>query len=113
MKVNAAAIKVEAVLAEAFAMASEATNATIAENPNVWYPCGFAWVKISPARGPYVKALKEKGLGRTDSYEGGFSVWNPSGNPTQWMDAKYAGALAFAEVLRKNGVNCHACQRID
>lgn len=104
---------VETVLNEAFTAARLAAEKTIADNPDVWYPCGFAWVKIKPARGPFVKALKEMNKGHTDSYEGGFTVYNPSGNATQWMDAKYDGAKAFAEVLRKHGVKCSAVQRID
>jgi hypothetical protein len=67
-------------------------------NPETWYPCGFAWVIIKPARGPLVEALKILGLGRT-SETGGFMVYNPSSNPTQWMDAKEAGARAFKDSL--------------
>jgi hypothetical protein len=82
----------------ASAEASGATNALIAANPGVWYPCGFAWVIIKPARGPLVEALKSLNMGRT-SDTGGFMVYNPSSNPTQWMDAKEAGARAFKDSL--------------
>lgn len=103
---------VNEILEQAFTAASEAADGMIADNPETWFPCGFAWVKITPARGPFVKALKEMGAGRT-SYEGGFQVWNPSGNTTRWMDAKYAGAKAFADVLKRHGVNCYAASRMD
>jgi len=76
------------------------------------FPCGFAWVKIKPARGQFVKVLKEMKLGDT-SYEGGYSVWNPSKNFTQCMDAKEAGARAFAEHLRKYGVDVTSHTRLD
>lgn len=105
--------EVYAIIVEAYEAARVATDKMIAENPNVWYPCGFAWVRIRPARGAIVTALKEKGLGRTDDYEGGFVIYNPSDNNTQWMDAKVAGARAFAEVFRKHGVKCNAESRID
>lgn len=104
---------VDEILAEAFAAAKEAADKMIAENPTTWYPCGFAWVRIKPARGKFVVALKEAGKGRTDDYKPGFVVYNPSGNATQWMDAKAAGARAFAAVLKKHGVNCSPEVRID
>jgi len=87
---------------EAQAAAAKATQDHINANPDVWYPCGFAWVKIRPARGPFVAACKENDLGRTDDFEGGFVIYNPSGNHTQWMDAKEVGARAFVEVLKKH-----------
>lgn len=93
--------------------ASNAAQKLINENPDVWYPCGFAWVKIRPARGPVVKALKEMGLGSIDSYAGGYMVYNPSQNPTQWMDAKIEGARAFADALKAMGVKATVESRID
>jgi hypothetical protein len=93
--------------------AADAAQKLINENPDVWYPCGFAWVKIRPARGPVVKALKEMGLGDIDGYAGGYMVYNPSGNATQWMDAKVAGARAFADALKEMGVKATVESRID
>jgi len=98
---------------QAFQAAKDATEKMITENPETWYPCGFAWVRIKPARGTFVKALKEMKRGHTDEYEGGFVVYNPSGNHTQWMDAKFAGACAFADVLKSAGVKCYAQARMD
>ena len=77
------------------------------------YPCGFAWVNIKPARGQFVKVLKKMGIGRTDDFYGGYTIWNPSNHPTQNMDAKEAGARAFAEELRKYGVKCSVSTRMD
>jgi len=79
--------------------AAEATKAYLEAHPDQWYPCGFAWVAIKPARGPLVKALKERGLS-TERYGGGCVVYNPSGNSTQCMDAKEAGARAFADFMK-------------
>lgn len=102
-----------AIVQEAFTAAGGATAQHLIENPNTWYPCGFAWVNIKPARGKLVEYLKEKGLGYVDSYYGGFTVYNPSQNSTQWMDAKEIGARAFADVLRKHGVKVTVGTRID
>ena|SRR5271167_472072 len=101
-----------AILSEAQQAATEATIKHISENPNQWYPCGFAWVLIKPARGGFVNYLKKREIGNT-SYSGGYSVWNPSGHPTQWMDAKFEGATAFAKVLQKYGIKAYADQRMD
>lgn len=96
----------DAVLGESIAIdlalekAALATQAYLDAHPNQWYPCGFAWVKIKPARGPLVKALKDRGIGRLDEGYGGLMVYNPSGNHTQCMDAKEAGARAFADFLK-------------
>jgi hypothetical protein len=90
------------VFNEAQEAAAQATQAYLDANPGVWYPCGFAWVKIRPARGRFVDMCKDRDLGRTDDFEGGFVIYNPSGNHTQWMDAKEVGARAFVEVLKKH-----------
>lgn len=81
--------------------AAEATQAHLDKNPNVWYPCGFAWVKIRPARGRFVEMCKEQKVGSTNEFEGGYDIWNPSGNHTQWMDAKEVGARAFVAKLNE------------
>jgi hypothetical protein len=104
------------VLQEAQAAAAEAARKLIAENPGVWYPCGFSWVTIKPARGKLIDAMKHFEVGHT-SEEGGFQVYNPSGNPTQWMDAKMVGSQAYVEVLRKHypdgKLKFKAVERID
>jgi hypothetical protein len=90
------------VFREAERAAIQAAQDHINANLGVWYPCGFAWVRIRPARGRFVEMCKDRDFGRTDDFEGGFVIYNPSNNPTQWMDAKEAGARAFAEVLKKH-----------
>ena len=101
------------LLKRAFEAAEQATQNYLNEHPNDWYPCGFAWVKIRPARGRLVSALKEQQIGRTNEFEGGYDVWNPSNNSTQAMYAKEAGALAFAKVLREDGIKCSTHTRVD
>jgi hypothetical protein len=72
----------------------------IEENPGQWYPCGFSWVKIRPAKGRFVAMMKDQDIGRT-GMEGGYDIYNPSGNATQWMDAKLAGSKAFVDAIKK------------
>ena len=90
------------ILREAEEAAARATEQHLISNPGVWYPCGFAWVKIRPARGRFVAMCKDRDVGRTDSFEGGYMIYNPSGNHTQWMEAKEVGAQAFVQVLKRH-----------
>ena len=116
MKLNAASVQeaaIRKIIEEGLAKAAVAAQALIDANPGTWFPCGFSWVSVKPARGPFVKVMKDMGVGKTDEYEGGFSIWNPSRNPTQWMDAKVEGARVFAEHLRLHGVKAVARSRID
>lgn len=79
------------------------------ENP---MGCGFAWVVVKGVRGNKAKLLKEYGFKKR--YDGpGLSLWNPSGNYTQDMDAKMAGAEAYAELLRECGLDATAYCRLD
>ena len=74
--------------------------------------CGFAWVKVSEKASTQLgRALKTVGFRK--SYNGGLDLWNPGGSGTQSMDIKEAGAEAYAEVLRKFGINAYACSRAD
>jgi len=103
---------IQEIVDEAVIAASSATAKYLRENPDNWYPCGFAWVKIKPARGKLVTYLKDTGIGNV-SMMGGLDVWNPSGNCTQSMYAKVEGAKAFAAVLKKHGYNAVHESRID
>ncbi len=86
---------------EAQAAAAKATQEYLNAG-NDWYPCGFSWVRIRPARGRFVDMCKDRNLGKTDDFEGGFVIYNPSGNHTQSMYAKKAGSEAFAAVMKKH-----------
>jgi hypothetical protein len=74
-------------------------------------PCGFAWVKIRPARGKFVKWLKEHNIGRRDSYQGGYSIF--VGDFGQSLIRKEAYARAFTDVLRENGLEAYSQSRMD
>jgi hypothetical protein len=103
----------EETLIAAQEAAALATQTYLDENGGDNYPCGFAWVNIKPARGPLVKLLKEKKIGRTDDYYGGYSIWNPSGNSCQNMYAKEAGARAFAGKIKELGIKISVNTRLD
>ena len=96
----------------AFQAAREATASHIHAHGQNPFGCGFAWATIRPARGPLIAALKAQGIGRK-GYEAGWQVWNPSGYPTQDMEAKIAGAHAFARVLRGAGFDVEVGSRLD
>jgi hypothetical protein len=97
-----------AVIDEALDACGLAIKEKIDANPGQWYPCGFAWVKVRPARGRLVEALKERQLGKVDDFEGGLLV-HPSRTLTQWMDAKEAGCNAFVKVLKKHYPELRCC----
>ena len=81
--------------------------------------CGFANVKINPARGRLVKFLKEMEIG-SNGYKGGWRVSYYDMMPkdhqyshTQSMDIKEVGCDAFAEALEKYGIDCFRESRAD
>lgn len=97
---------------EATAAATAAGLAHLTKIGGDQYPCGFAWVNIKPARGQWVATMKRLSIGHTDEY-GGYSILNPAIISCQNMDAKEAGARAFATVLRGYGVPITVKTRID
>ena len=80
--------------------------------------CGFASVKIRPARGKFISFLKAEGIG-DNAWNGGWGISYYSmmqGQPyshTQSMDIKEHGCQAFAEVLEKYGMKAHMESRAD
>lgn len=103
----------EQILAEAFAAADKEA---VTSNEDAY--CGFAWVKIYPARGPLVKLLKEKGIG-SKAYEGGWSIssssctTNARVSSSQSMTLKENVCAAFAKSLQANGVRAYMSSRAD
>ena len=73
--------------------------------------CGFAWVNIKPARGKFVKFLKDNDIGRTDSYYGGYTVWVSEFGQSVTRKENYA--RAFTSVLRENGLTAYNMSRMD
>jgi phosphoserine phosphatase len=73
-------------------------------------PCGFAGIRITPARGKMVTYLKKQGIG-SKSIVGGYYIFVRE--YAQSLALKEAYATAFARVLNANGVKCHPESRID
>ena len=73
--------------------------------------CGFAWVKIRPARGAFVNWCKKNKIGRVDSFEGGYMISVHDYN--QSMQKKEAYARGFAKVLGDNGIKAYSMSRMD
>lgn len=81
--------------------------------------CGYAWVSITPARGPFITWCKaqnaeankgvERGrerypFGEPFGYKPGWQIWGPGNYGGQCLCAKEAGAKAFAETLARHGI---------
>lgn len=65
--------------------------------------CGFAWVRIKPARGEFVKFLKKNGIGNKGVY-GGYTISAYDiGCPvsSQSMERKEAACKAFVAVIKQ------------
>lgn len=94
---------------------AQASAITVSSTVQDGYPCGFAWLRIKPARGKLVSYLKEKKIGRTDEYFGGYliSATQLSGWNGQNMDSKESICNAAADVLKKHGIACSVVTRID
>ena len=118
MKVDtnqALALTFEQIHTEATAAATAAATRFLKERMGGRdsYPCGFVWVTVDVAGntrlGRKMKELKFKkpAVGR------GLQLWNPSGLPVQNMDAKFHGAVAYASVLAKYGIEAIAEDRLD
>ena len=76
--------------------------------------CGFAWVDVQVERtnSKLAKLLSEVGF--TKSWlPKTMQIWDPGQYPGQSMDVKEAGARAYAEVLRENGIDAHMSSRPD
>lgn len=106
----------EALFAMAKAAGQESLDRNL-ENTH-WFPCGFAGVRIRPARGKLVSWLKENDIGRVDSYAGGYYIpsWvfaDAPGSMTQSMTLAEGVASAAANVLREAGLNAYSESRID
>lgn len=74
--------------------------------------CGFASIKIYPARGRFVKWLKDMNIGYT-SAQGGYSLNVSSAKFGQSLERKEAYAKAFTKVLQNNGLEAYVESRMD
>lgn len=99
------------VHAEATTAAEAATKTFLAKYGDS-FPCGFAWVTVrEKASTKLGRALKTVGFDK--AYGGGLQLWNPSKSYTQSVDALEAGARAYADVLKKYGINASVGSRLD
>src|SRR5262245_64832032 len=78
------------------------------------FDCGFAWVTVRPARGPFISWCKACGYGRTGGYDGGggYGFWYSNVNPVptqsdsvEWADRKSSvtGTKVDAKLVRVRG----------
>ena len=81
--------------------------------------CGFASVSIHPARGKFVKFMKDAGVGDS-GYRGGYRISYYDIMPqdhryrhTQSLDIKEVATEAFRDELRKYGMTVYADSRAD
>jgi hypothetical protein len=98
---------------EALQAAKKAESDFISKHGEPWY-CGFAWVDVYGVRSnsKLGKALQAVGFDRS-SYSKSLKLWNPGGSGTQSMDVKETGARAYADVLRKYGIQAYMGSRAD
>ena len=107
----------EAIYKEACEMACVAVDQFHAQHGEPMY-CGFGTVVIRPARGAFVKFLKDNKLG-SKHWRTGYSISSYDvmrGHPlegTQSMDIKETACEQFAKVLKQYGINAHAESRAD
>ena len=90
----------EQIQEEALQNAAQATADYISKHGEHPGNCGFAWVSC------YEKGNTKMGKsfvaqGFDKSYEGGYKLWNPSGNYTQDMSAKMAGTDAYVNTVKQ------------
>lgn len=105
---------------ELFAQARRLAKSSMEENINSvhWYPCGRAWVHIRPARGKFVSYLKENGIGRRDSYYGGYvvSAWDLTEIPgpmCQSMTLAEFICRPVIDLFKENGITASMGTWID
>ena len=98
--------------------AVKAVDEYMKDNEEPMY-CGFANVKIRPAKGKFVNFLKQQGIGDI-AYKGGWRISYydimPKSHPwrmTQSMSIKEIGCDAFANALESFGLDCISESRAD
>ena len=118
LKFNAEGVQPADMLSDAKKACLKAVDDFVAKHGETLY-CGFANVKIVPARGRLVKFLKEMEIG-SNGYKGGWRVsyydMMPKGHRyghTQSMDIKEEGCRAFADALEKYGIEAYMESRAD
>ena len=118
LKFNAEGIHPADMFLNARKVAIKAVNDYMKDKEEPMY-CGFASVSIHPARGRFVKFLKEMDIG-SNAYKGCWRIsyydMMPKGHRyghTQSMDIKEEGCNAFADALEKYGIEAYMESRAD
>ena len=118
LKFNAEGIKPADMFLNARKVAVKAVDDYMKDKEEPLY-CGFASVSIHPARGKFVKFMKDAGVG-VNGYRGGYRISYYDIMPqdhryrhTQSLDIKEVATEAFRDELRKYGMTVYADSRAD
>ena len=118
LKFNAEGIKPADMFLNARKVAVKAVDDYMKDKEEPLY-CGFASVSIYPARGKFVKFMKDAGVGDS-GYRGGYRISYYDIMPqdhryrhTQSLDIKEVATEAFRDELRKYGMTVYADSRAD
>ena len=118
LKFNAEGIKPADMFLNARKVAVKAVDDYMKDKEEPMY-CGFASVSIHPAKGKFVKFMKDAGVGDS-GYRGGYRISYYDIMPqdhryrhTQSLDIKEVATEAFRDELRKYGMTVFADSRAD
>ena len=118
LKFNAEGVKPVDIFLDARKACLKAVNEFTAKHGEPMY-CGFANVSIHPARGRFVSFMKKADIG-SNGYKGGWRISYYDIMPndheyrgTQSMDIKEEGCSAFADALKKYGIEAYMESRAD
>jgi hypothetical protein len=117
VKFTAAGYEPAAIYKEACEAAIRAVDDFYAKHGEPMY-CGFGNVSIRPARGPFVKYLKDNRIG-SNGWNGGWSISSYDIMRdhqlcgTQSMSIKEVACDTFARVLQKYGMTAYSQSRAD
>ena len=118
LKFNAEGIHPADMFLNARKIAIKTVDDFVAKHGEPMY-CGFANVKVYPARGRFVSFMKKADIG-SNGYKGGWRISYYDIMPndhkyrgTQSMDIKEEGCRAFADALEKYGIEAYMESRAD
>ena len=118
LKFYAEGVKPVDIFLDARKACLKAVNEFTAKHGEPMY-CGFANVSIHPARGRFVSFMKKADIG-SNGYKGGWRISYYDIMPndheyrgTQSMDIKEEGCRAFADALKKYGIEAYMESRAD
>ena len=118
LKFNAEGVHPADMFLNARKVAIKAVNDYMKDKEEPMY-CGFANVSIHPARGRFVSFMKKADIG-SSGYRGGWRISYYDIMPndhqyrsTQSMDIKEEGCQAFADALKKYGIEAYMESRAD